>query len=179
MAVLYLSPYLSACGDHLGEYRVEQVQLVDNVPAEAVDGRRLPSGSDYFRIALSSETSLNAKDTGPGLYTEADYCPIRDSNRLIPFGPIANDGKPVEEYRRREKLERGADGRYHYLVYISASSPARKLFTNSEDVIPAYDLRQSKRDLCLRFFVPGYNITPSQSRTVRISAEALANAQST
>jgi hypothetical protein len=104
--------------------------------------------------------------------------PIRGSNKLIAFGPIGKDGKPVEEYKRVDKLERGADGRYHYPVYVVTNAPARKLFTNSEDVIPPYDLRKSKRDICLRFFVPGYNITPSKSRTVRIPAATLANAHS-
>lgn len=165
---------VSACGDHLGDYQLEDVRIVEHIPAEALDGGTAPSTAEYIRIEVSSKTSLYAAKTGPGLYTDADFCPLRDAHRLIAFGPIASDGKAVEDYKREEELRPERDGRYHYFVYVAPSSPPRKLFSNSDDVIPAYDVREKKGDVCLRFFVPGYNIIPSRSDTVRIGAETLA-----
>jgi hypothetical protein len=172
-AGLPLALFLSSCGDHLGEYQLQDVRLVRQIPEDALDGRDAPSSSEYLRVELSSETSLYAANTGAGLYTDADFCPLRDPHRLIAFGPIASDGKAVEDYKREEELRPEGDGRYHYFVYLALSSPARKLFSNSDDVIAEYDLRQQRRDVCVRFFVPGYNITPSRSTTVAIPASTL------
>jgi hypothetical protein len=174
--MLPMALWLSACGDHLGEYQLEDVRVVRNIPAVALDGRNPPSTSDYLRIELSSNSSLYAANTGPGLYTDADFCPLRNPHRLIAFGPIARDGTAVEEYKRDDELRRESDGRYHYFVYLAPTSPPRKLFDNSKDLIPAYDVRTQGRDLCLRFFVPGYNIIPSRSDTMRIPAETLERA---
>ncbi len=177
LTVLPLLLCLSACGDHLGEYQIEDVRLVRAMPPAAIDGRRLPPYPEYVRVELSSETSLYAANTGPGLYTNGDFCPLRDPNRLIAFGPVASNGHAVESWKRDKALTPDKrDKRYHYFVYVVPSTPPRKLFANSEDAITAYDLRRQKRDVCLRFFVPGYNISPSRSETVHIHAVALASA---
>jgi hypothetical protein len=172
-AALTLALFLTACGDHLGTYDLEEVRQVEAAPAIAVDGRKTPSASRYFKIQLSSGTNLYAANTGPGLYTDADFCPLRDPNRLIAFGPIASDGKAVEDYKREDALKPGPDGRYHYFVYLASSSARRKLFDNSEDFMPAYDIGQRPKDVCIRFFVPGYNIVPSRSDIMRIPANKL------
>lgn len=175
-AALLLFSLLSACGDYLGDYRIDKIQVVSVVPSNAVDGRQLPSDTVYFRIALSSNASLYAANTGPGLYTEADFCPFWDPDRLIAFGPIASDGEPVEDYKRSKELKRGADQRYHYLIYVATSSPTRKIFFNSNQ-IPSYDLTTGERDVCVRFYVPGYNITPSRSGYITIPARLLREAR--
>lgn len=176
VGALPLVLFLSACGDHLGKYDLEEVRQVETAPAVAVDGRRTPSASKYLKVELSSDANLYTASTGPGLYTDADFCPLRDPHRLIAFGPIASDEKAVEDYKRDEELRPAPDGRYRYFVYVASSSPRRKLFDNSEDFIPAYDLRKQNRDVCIRFFVPGYHIVPSRSETVRIPANMLAAA---
>ena len=175
-AALTLCLCLSACGDHLGEYELEDVRVVQALPPAAADGKVEPNG-EYLRVELSSQTSLYAAHTGPGLYTDADFCPLRNRDQLIAFEPIASDEKAVEDWKRRGALRQNPrDKRYHYFVYLVPSSPPRKLFTNSDDVIAGYDLRRQKRDICIRFFIPGYNIIPSRSDVVRIPAETLASA---
>jgi hypothetical protein len=173
--LLLIGLSLAACGDHLGEYKVEEVRLVQQIPRDAVDGRRAPY-RDYLRIELSSEANLNAAKTGPGLYTDADFCPLRNPDRMIAFGPVGTDGKAVESWQRDRFKPDVGDGRYHYAVFVVPSSPPRKLFTDSTGDIPAYDLRRDARDLCVRFFVPGYNIIPSRSDTVRVAHGLIAGA---
>lgn len=170
---------LGGCGDHLGEYEAEAVRVVREIPPDASVTGLPPPYPEYFRIELSSRSNLNLAETGAGLYTDADFCPLRDPHRMIAFGPVAADGKPVESWARKGALAPDPrDGRYHYFVYVVPSSPARKPYSNSTDIIPAYDLRSGGRDLCLRFFVPGYNIVPSRSATVRVSAGLIATAPS-
>lgn len=168
---------LAGCGDHLGSYEVEEVRLVDRLPQhETLDLPPRPY-PEFLRIELSSETDLNAVETGPGLYADADFCPFRDPYRLIALGPVAGDELAVENWRRGRALERDRrDGRYHYVVYLVPSSPPRNFRGDSEAPIPGYDLRRELRDLCLRFFVPGYNIIPSRSDVVRVEAGAIAEA---
>lgn len=176
-AVLALPLLLNACGEHLGEYQFEDVQLVQSLPPAAVDGKSTQPGWEYLRVELSSRTSLYAAQTGPGLYADADFCPLRDQNRLIAFGPVATDGNAVEEWKRMGALTPDPrDNRYHYFVYLVPSSPPRKLFANSGHAIPAYDVRGQKQDVCFRFHIPGYNIIPSRSDVVQIPAERLASA---
>jgi len=133
--------------------------------------------SEYLRIELSSEFNLNAAHTGPGLYTDADFCPLSNADQIIAFEPVASDELAVEDWRRGKGLSPDSrDRRYHYFVYVVPSSPPRKLYSNSEDQIPGYDLRRQRSDLCFRFYVPGYNIIPSRSDTVRVPVEVLARA---
>ncbi|CAA9526459.1 MAG: hypothetical protein AVDCRST_MAG31-1975 [uncultured Sphingomonas sp.] len=167
---------LSGCGDYLGEYRLEDVRLTNELPADALDGKFVPDGRQFFRVELSSDTSLYAAETGPGLYTDADFCPLSNPHRLIAFGPVASDEKAVEDYRRERELKPSGDGRYHYFVYLVPRSAPRKLISNSDDIIPAYNLTDANRDICVRFFVPGYNIIKSRSSTVKVPADRLSAA---
>lgn len=177
VAPFALAICLNACGDHLGTYTLEEVTLVRELPQnDTLDWPAHPY-PEFLRIELSSEANLNTANTGPGLYTDADFCPLRNSNRLIAFEPIATDERALQDYRRGRKLVANArDGRFHYFVYVVPSSSQRKPYTNSTDNIPAYDLRRQKQDICLRFFVPGYNLITSRSDVVRIPTQVLARA---
>lgn len=175
--VLVLPFLLNACGEHLGEYQFEDVLLVHSLPTAAVDGKNPQPYREYLRVELSSQTSLFAAKAGPGLYTDADFCPLRDQNRLIAFGPVATDGNAVEDWKRKGALALNLrDKRYHYFVYLVPSSPPRKIFASSGHAMQAYDLRRQKQAVCLRFHIPGYNIIPSRSDVVQIHAETLASA---
>jgi hypothetical protein len=175
--VLSLPLWVSGCGDHLGEYRTEDVRLVPAIPPAAVNGMTNSPYPEFVRIELSSPTNLYDAKTGPGLYADADFCPLRNPNRMIVFGPVANDEDAVERWKRKKALTPDSrDKRYHYFVYVVPRSPPRKLFSNSKDTITGYDLRNQPRDICLCFHVPGYNIVPSRSDTVKIHAETLSAA---
>lgn len=165
---------LAGCGDYLGDYRLEDVQLVADIPPVATDGMKYQRASEYVRIELSSEASLYAANTGPGLYANVDFCPLRNPDQIIAFGPVASDEKAVESWKRNEVLKPDPhDQRYHYFVYVVPRSSARKIFANSEKEVPGYDLRRQRQDVCLRFFVGGYHIVPSRSDTVEVPAHAI------
>ena len=172
-----LATCLNACGDQLGTYTLEDVRVVRQLPQnDTLDWPAHPY-PELLRIELSSEANLNTANTGPGLYTDADFCPLRDSNRLIAFEPIGTDERAVQDYAGGRKLiAHQRDGRFHYFVYVVPNSAQRKPYTNSADDIPAYDLRRQKQDICLRFVVPGYNIVAPRSDVVRIPAQVLARA---
>lgn len=174
-AVLSLAVPLSACGDHLGAYEVEEVRLVDQLPQnDTLDWPPHPY-AEFLRIEVSSTSNLSAINTGPGVYTDADFCPLRDAYRLLALGPIANDETFIDG-RSRHLIPDRRDGRYHYLIYVVPSSSARKLFSNSVDEKPPYDLRKQGRDLCLRLFLAGYNLIPSRSDVIKVPAKTLADA---
>jgi hypothetical protein len=177
-ALAFVMSFLpSGCGDHLGAYRIIDVRVVRQFPEGDEIDTPSPPYPEYLRIELSSETNLNAMDTGAGLYVHADFCPRPGLDRMIAFGPLASDQGPVENWRRAQALTQDPrDGRYHYFIYLVPSSPPRRRFTNSSDVLPGYDLRVARRDLCLRLYVPGYNIIPSRSNVVRIRAATLRGA---
>ena len=167
---------LVACGDNLGDYRLEDVRVVEDISQVAIEGMEFQAPSEYLRVELSSEASLYTANTGPGLYADADFCPLKNADQMIAFGPVATDEKAVESWKRDDVLQRDPhDQRYHYFVYIVPSSPQRKIFANSDDT-PAYDLRRQVRDVCVRFHVPGYNIQASSSNTVQIPANAIEGA---
>lgn len=168
-AILAICFALSACGKNLGTYKVEDVRSVREIPSGNEPPFERPRYPDYIRVELSSQTNLNDGDTGAGLYVDADFCPLRDPYRIIAFGPLAMDGRAVEDWKRTEKFTRDSrDGRFHYYVYVVPQSPRRKLIANSTDVIQSYDLKSQSRSICLRFHIPGYNITRSQSEAVEV-----------
>ncbi len=171
------TPALSGCGERLGSYEVGDVRLVTKAPSELGIQDNPPPYSEFVRIDLTSEFNLTDAETGPGLYTDADFCPVEDWGRMIAFEPLDAEMRPVEDWKREgAPARRHKDGRYHYSVYLVPSSGPRKPYSNAENTYAGYDLRQSERDVCLRFFVPGYNITKSASDTIRISRKKLREA---
>lgn len=169
---------LTACGDHLGNYQIEEVRMVSEMPRgdEEVFPDPLPY-REFIRIELSSSANLNRMETGPGLYTDADFCPIGNRNQIIVFGPLGTDGHALENWRRTSAFQPSEkDGRFHYFVYVVPKSPARKRFGNSPDLIPAYDVWKARRPICLRFFVAGYNLVKSRSDVVELPGDVLQRA---
>ncbi len=171
---------LGGCGDRLGTYEVGDVRLVTEVPSELGIQANPPPYREFVRIELTSKFNLTAADTGGGLYADADFCPVTDWGQMIAFGPLDAEDVPVEGWRRNYKpARRQEDGQYHYTVYLVPTSEPRKPYSNAENTFAGYDLRKSERDVCLRFFIPGYNITKSVSDTIKVPRrkmkEALAN----
>ena len=170
---------LTACGEHLGNYKVQDVRLVREMPLSDESSGPNPPYSRYLRIELASTASLYVARTGPGLYTKADFCPFDDGDRIIAFGPQATDGHAVEDWKPNAPLKRDErDGVYHYFVYLVPDSPARKPFANSASEIAGYDIFSQRKPICIQFFVPGYNITASRSNTIEIPGKAVTQALS-
>ena len=181
--MLFCSPalfILSACGDYLGEYRLENVKLVGAMPAASFSRYSSePVISPYaknLRIEISSNTDLSTFETGAGLYSHADFCPFKKRYRVSAYGPVASDGSPAAGWARTNKLNPQRDGRYHYFVYVPPQTEFRRWTANPDDDIPALDLIKKPRSLCLRFDVPGYNIVPSESAVIEIPIERIERA---
>ncbi len=177
MTCLIASFNLSACGEKLGTFQVQDAHLVRQLPQGDETAPFTNPYPEYLRIEISSRANLNAADTGAGLYVNADFCPFDNRDQIIAFGPLATDEHAVESWLRRDKLKPDhRDGRFHYFVYLVTKSPPRKIFSNSPNEIVGYDLVAQRQDICFRFSVPGYNIIPSQSDIVQVPIELVRNA---
>ena len=167
------------CGVPLGDYKVQDVSIVREMPLGDEQSGPNPPYQRYLRVELASTASLYTAHTGPGLYTEADFCSLDDGDRIIAFGPQATDGHAVEDWKRNAPLKRDErDNLYHYFVYNVPASPARKLFANSGSKVAGYDIFSQRKQICIQFFVPGYNITASRSNMIEIPVEAISRALS-
>lgn len=161
---------LSSCGQPLGAYEVDRVQLVPSMTLTA-DGHD-PGYGQYFQIDLVSTTDLDAFTRGDAVYADADLCPLRDRNGLVAFGPGA-DLRDVTSSEIGEIADnpRRSDGRYGYRVYIVAAHPMPGVdYSASWADQQKYDLRTTDRDVCIRFHVPGYDLLPSRSHEIRVPA---------
>jgi hypothetical protein len=191
---LIVSLVLSGCGPHLGNYRYENVGLVDRAALDALDLGDYPLGPspDLLRVEFSSEEDLESASggSGSGLYVKADFCPFSDEYGVTAFGPYYNDRSPYTLLNRTERALPGGGvaiegeqrhpsrdprtNRYVYTTYVVPSQPVRS--GAQGEAREAYDLRAGVRDLCLRIDHPGYYLTPSRSGIFVIPGAAVAAA---
>jgi hypothetical protein len=169
---------IASCGLPLGKYEVVAVTLTGEIPRE--EGASYTDYGRYLKIALSSETSLTAlPDKVDGVYAHADFCPFSDPYFLTTFGPFSSENADLGLPSFAKPLERGPDGRFHYIVYIVPSHPVPDVeYHQKAKARETYDLGSDKRDICLRIDAPGYNLIESKSETVRIPYEVIAGALS-
>lgn len=169
---------VSGCGQPLGEYEVEKVELTAEAPFP--EGVNAPSYGRYLKIELSSDTSLTAiSDEIDGVYAHADFCPFSDRYLLTTFGPFSSQDEDLGLPSEAEPLRRGSDGKFHYNVFIVPKHPMPDVaYSRSNREREAYDVGSGERDICLRFDAPGYNIIPSKSATIRIPFEQIAASMS-
>jgi hypothetical protein len=165
---------LGGCGQYLGDYQVESVRLVRELP-RAYPVTPYP---EYFEIELSSEVDLSAPEAEvEAVYPEADFCPLRDSEGVIVLGPVTDEGQDLVEQFLTRRMRRQPDGRFHYRLFVVAAHPMPGVGYIGEMMErPRYDLRPGRRDLCLRLFTPGYNLIPSRSGTIRVPSTLLLRA---
>jgi hypothetical protein len=158
------------CGQYLGDYRLESVRLVRELPKSYVS-----SYPEYFEIELSSEVDLTALVPElDAIYPKADFCPGPGSGEVIVRGPVTDEGEDVNEPSLARRPWRQADGRFHYRLFVVAAHPLPGV-RYSKDMMqrPRYDLRKGRRDICLRLTSPGYNLIPSRSAITRVRASLL------
>jgi hypothetical protein len=167
---------LSGCGQYLGDYSLEKVagerELPSSFPKDAQSYGR------FVAITLASRTSLTAiGDKLDGVYVDADFCPLKDPHRLVALGPVSEDGSDLSLPSAAAKLKPQADGRFRYRIYLVAAHPVPGVqYSKTAMEWPRYDLLSANRDVCVRLFAPGYNLTPSKSQTVTIPAKLIAAA---
>lgn len=166
----------AGCGQPLGSYTVEGVSTVPTMTL-TMNGRE-PGYGEYFQIDLASETDLTG--LGPGvnaIYAHADFCPMRDDQGLVVFGPGDENNREVRSSDPAIKATPGADGLFRYRLFIVAAHPMPDVrYSASWADHQRYDLRTTQRDVCVRLHAPGYNLTPSQSRVIRIQARRFVEA---
>lgn len=167
---------LAACGEHLGAYSVETVQLVTETSIPT-GNRPSPSYGEYLEVQLASRTNLvEIGDKVDGVYVDADYCPLDDPNGVIAFGPFGDDGQDLGLPSAAAALRDHRDGRSRYRIFIAVGYRGRSATKPGQIELPTYDLRHASRDVCLRLFAPGYNLIKSRSETIRVPANAIAAA---
>lgn len=167
---------LSGCGQYLGDYTLEKVEVVRDLPKPF--GGEVEGYGEYLAISLASTTSLTAiGDRVDGVYVNADFCPLRDSHQLVALGPVSDNGEDLSLPSAASSLKRHGDGRFWYRIFLVSAHPMPGVqYGKTAMDRPRYDLRTANQDVCLRLFAPGYNLVPSQSQTVTVPAELIAAA---
>lgn len=166
-----LAGLLTACGPPLGEYEVAELSIVDELPS-AIRHTRPPE--PYLRIEVTSDFDIVAGANG-NIYSFKVGCGyFGDEERMI-FGPVTAGDPSVDSYDAEPAMPRDANGKAHYLLFIPVIAEARLAFSNSDEILPAHDLRTEDGDLCLAIKQRGYFITDSTSETIRIPAADIAS----
>jgi hypothetical protein len=167
---------LAGCGQYLGSYSVESVRVVTEMPKSDF-GTPTPSYGQYLEIRVASSTSLTSIGrTVDGVYLDSDFCPIRNKNALIAFGPFSDDGRDLSLPSDASPVHVGSDGLFRYRLYVAVASAADQAAKPGQIQLPTYDLHSSDHDLCLRLFAPGYNLIKSRSETIRVPAHLVSAA---
>ena len=167
---------LTGCGQYLGDYAVEDVRVVPNIPPSH-ESSLDPSYGQYLEIRLASKTNLTSiGQKVDAVYVDADFCPLRTRNGLIGFGPYSDEKQDLGLPRHASALKVGADGLYRYRLYVVVAYRAQQVTEPGQLQLPTYNLQVSNRDLCLRLFAPGYNLIKSESKIIKVPAEVVATA---
>lgn len=140
-------------------------------------GRLSPPYGQYLEIRVASKTSLTSIGKKvDAIYVDADFCPLRNRDGLIAFGPFSDDGRDLSLPSDAGALHAGKDGLFRYRFYVVVSYTAQRAASPGQLQLPTYDLREAKRDLCLQLFAPGYNVIKSRSDTIRVPADMVSAA---
>ena len=167
---------LTGCGQGLGDYAVESVRIATDVPLS--DETSLSYGR-FLEVRLVSDTSVTAlSEEIDGLYVNSDFCPLRDGNGLIAFGPFSDNGDDLGVPSEAPALRPGVDGRFHYRIYIPVAHHARAATQPGQIQLPTYDLRETAQSACLRLFAPGYDLLKSHSKIITVPAAMISTALS-
>jgi hypothetical protein len=167
---------LTGCGQYLGDYAVEVVRVVPDIPPSH-QGSPSPSYGRYLEISVASKTNLTSiGEKVDAVYVDADFCPLRNPNGVIAFGPYSDEKQDLRLPGDANAIKAGKDGLYRYRLYVAVAYRAQRVTEPGQLQLPTYDLQLSNRDLCLRLFAPGYNLIPSQSKIIKVPAEVVVSA---
>ena len=141
--------------------------------------RAKPSSSyeEFLEIRLISDMSITSLDNAiDGLYVDADFCPLRDKNGLIAFGPFSESGDDLSLPSAASVLQPDTDGHFHYRIYFPVAHRAQTATRPGQIQLPTYDLREADSVVCMRLFAPSYNLIKSRSNTIKVPASMIAQA---
>lgn len=167
---------LTGCGQYLGSYILESARVVTAMPDSHL-GQPSPPYGQYLEIRVASKTSLTSIGKKiDAVYVDADFCPLRNRDGLIAFGPFSDDGRDFSLPSEAGALHAGSDGFFRYRLYVVVAYTAQRVANPGQVQLPTYDLRGTTRDLCLRLFAPGYNLIKSRSDTITVPAKMISAA---
>lgn len=166
---------LSGCSQNLGSYGLETVSVTSDVPIPAETAAHY---GRFVEVILSSNTSLTAiSEELDAVYVGADFCPLRDPNGVITFGPFDATGLDLGLPSAAPAMQPDSDGKFRYRIYLPIAYRAKQVTQPGQIQLPTYDLRETESDLCLQLFAPGYNIIQSRSNIIRVPASVISEAQ--
>jgi hypothetical protein len=167
---------VTGCGPYLGDYAVEDVRVIPDIPPSR-SGSPSPGYDRYLEVRLASKTSLTSIGRKvDAVYVDADFCPLRNTNGLIAFGPYSDGKQDLGSPGDAPALKADRDGLFRYRLYVVVAYKAQRATEPGQLQLPTYNLQASNRDLCLRLFAPGYNLIKSRSEIIRVPAEMVATA---
>ena len=163
---------LGGCGPSLGSYEVIAVSMVKGVPQG--DEVHFPD-TPLLRIDLRSGFDLIAETNG-NIYAFKTECGDSGTRGHMIFGPYAAGDPPRDLLDAGQAMARNAEDKAAYVLFMFIEKPADMGHFSGDDIIPPYDLRKDRGDLCIKITQAGYYITESRSDTIRIPARDLAKA---
>jgi hypothetical protein len=176
LSLVLWSLLLTGCGQYLGSYTAESARVVTEV-TDSHFGQPSPPYGQYLEVRVASKTSLTSiRRKVDGVYVDADFCPLRNRNGLIAFGPFSDDGRDLSLPSDAGSLHAARDGLFRYRLYVVVAYTAQRETSPGQLQLPTYDLRGAKRDLCLRLFAPGFNLIRSRSGTISVPADMISTA---
>ena len=172
VSVALLSIALQGCGPPLGKHQLEAVELVDAEQYREIDADHkghITNVSEIIRVKFSSETDLEAaSEDGGGLYSFLSFCPYREAESHIGFGPFYNDlSEYLPEGGDRKPVRDRTTNRFVYTAYFLPTGKAAKK-SPGIDAESEYNLYSDKRNVCVKLTSPGYFITESASEIIVI-----------
>lgn len=164
---------LFGCGQYLGDYSLEKVEVARVLPTSFPNDAQ--SYGKFLAITLASTTSLTSLGGKvSAVYVEADFCPFRAPDGLVALGPVSEDGRQLNLPSTAPQLKPHRDGRFRYRIYLVPAHPMPGVkYSQTAMERPRYDLGEANRDVCVRLFAPSYNLIPSKSETVTIPAKLI------
>ncbi len=135
--------------------------------------------ANYLKIALSSSRKLS--DDYPTYFVGvvADFCPLKDEQKLISLGVVDDRGISIDE-DEREPVKKSSDGLYHYQVFVVPAHPlpGKNLNeyafpTEGEYAQQQYDIVENGNDICLQILGGDHYHAFARSAIIRVDFNAI------
>jgi hypothetical protein len=157
LSILSATLLLVGCGQDLGAYAVEAARVTTDVPLRAEMAAHY---GQFLEVRVASRTSLTAlADEIDGVYVDADFCPLRNRDGVIAFGPFDDKGEDLGLPCKAPALRPSANGDFHYRFYVPIAYRAEPATKPGQSQLPTYDLRKQKSEpprVCRRPLVVSY-----------------------
>jgi len=160
----------AGCDQDLGDYSVEGVEFVSELPFREHDW----PPARYIVIDLTSHFDLAAVgDPVHAIHIFADYCPLEDDHGLIAFGPLDPAGDRLPS---AHSAARHPNGSYRYQVALVPAHPMPEVDYAPGSWPPEYNILRDAKDVCLRIVGMDHHNIYARSSVIRVPFERIARA---